>query len=85
MFFISALITIGILYAKRTHAVYACTVMAEGEGETAPTGSTSYIDSTSSSESEDCDREVTSIFDVSKAPNVSKHKMEGFESLVWKR
>jgi hypothetical protein len=42
--------------------------MAEGEG---PAGSTSYVDSTSSSESEDGDREVTSILDVLKAPKVS--------------
>ena len=40
----------------------------EGEG---PTGSTSYVDSTSSSESEDGDREVTSILDMLKVPKVS--------------
>ena len=36
-----------------------------------PVGSTSYVDTTSSSESEDDAREATSILDVLKAPKVS--------------
>ena len=52
--------------------------MAEGEKETAPTGLTSYINTTSSSESEGGDREVTSILDVLKAPKVS------VQNIKWK-
>ena len=38
---------------------------------TGPVGSTSYVDTTSCSESEDDAREATSILDVLKAPKVS--------------